>query len=167
MKSTAWFYSFLVAAACAAHGATPAWPAFRGSNCSGVSPEAGPHIRISPTNYYASPVAADGRIYLASLPGKLTVVQSRRRPARDSAPGRVWRAHSRLSGDRRGQVLPAHAIVAPCLRQPGGAGEDYAGQIYEAKPDAGPKDEEYGQPSVPPRTSLARSSCHRSGWRSP
>ena len=27
-------------------------------------------------NYYASPVAADGRIYVASLPGKLTVVRA-------------------------------------------------------------------------------------------
>ncbi|MBI4627017.1 MAG: PQQ-like beta-propeller repeat protein [Verrucomicrobia bacterium] len=27
-------------------------------------------------NYYASPVAADGRIYVASLPGKLTVVKA-------------------------------------------------------------------------------------------
>jgi outer membrane protein assembly factor BamB len=27
-------------------------------------------------NYYASPVAADGRIYVASLPGKLTVVKT-------------------------------------------------------------------------------------------
>jgi outer membrane protein assembly factor BamB len=27
-------------------------------------------------NYYASPVAADGRIYLASLPGKLTVIKA-------------------------------------------------------------------------------------------
>jgi outer membrane protein assembly factor BamB len=27
-------------------------------------------------NYYSSPVAADGRIYLASLPGKLTVVKA-------------------------------------------------------------------------------------------
>jgi len=30
----------------------------------------------APGNYYASPVAADGRIYLASLPGKLTVVKA-------------------------------------------------------------------------------------------
>ena len=27
-------------------------------------------------SYYASPVAADGRIYLASLPGKITVVKT-------------------------------------------------------------------------------------------
>lgn len=33
--------------------------------------------RIGATgNYYASPVAADGRIYLASLPGKLTVIKA-------------------------------------------------------------------------------------------
>lgn len=33
--------------------------------------------RIGATgNYYASPVAADGRIYVASLPGKLTVVKA-------------------------------------------------------------------------------------------
>lgn len=30
----------------------------------------------APGNYYASPVAADGRLYVASLPGKLTVVQT-------------------------------------------------------------------------------------------
>lgn len=30
----------------------------------------------APGNYYASPVAADGRIYLASLPGKVTVVKA-------------------------------------------------------------------------------------------
>src|SRR6185369_9001551 len=30
----------------------------------------------APGNYYASPVAADGRIYLASVSGKLTVVKA-------------------------------------------------------------------------------------------
>src|SRR5215468_10184284 len=33
------------------YGATPvAWPAFRGPNCSGVSAEAKPPVKISPTN---------------------------------------------------------------------------------------------------------------------
>lgn len=39
-----------------ARGAAPVWPTFRGPNCSGV--------------------AADGHIYVASLPGKLTVIKA-------------------------------------------------------------------------------------------
>lgn len=34
------------------------------------------HLTGAPSNYYASPVAAYGRLYLASLPGKLTVAQT-------------------------------------------------------------------------------------------
>lgn len=42
----------LLAATVAAsvHGATPAWPAFRGPNSSGVSTDAKPPVKISPTN---------------------------------------------------------------------------------------------------------------------
>src|SRR5215472_11583639 len=32
------------------HGSTPAWPAFRGPNCSGVAIDATPPINIGPTN---------------------------------------------------------------------------------------------------------------------
>jgi hypothetical protein len=56
MKTVALWGSILVAAASLVRGATPVWPTFRGPNCSGV--------------------AADGRIYVASLPGKLTVIKA-------------------------------------------------------------------------------------------
>jgi len=36
--------------ATASRGSTPSWPAFRGSNCSGVAPEATPPIKIGPSN---------------------------------------------------------------------------------------------------------------------
>jgi len=39
-----------VAASYALNGATAAWPAFRGPNCSGVATDAKPPIKISPTN---------------------------------------------------------------------------------------------------------------------
>src|SRR5258707_10438835 len=43
---------FLIAAVLvsAVQGATPSWPAFRGPNSSGVSPDANPPIKIGPTN---------------------------------------------------------------------------------------------------------------------
>src|SRR5260221_605649 len=45
------FYCLIVASAlCAAHAATPAWPAFRGPNSSGVATDAKPPVKISPTN---------------------------------------------------------------------------------------------------------------------
>lgn len=77
MKPTTLFSSFLVAAACAAHGATPAWPGFRGSNCSGVAADAKPPIRISPTNSVlwkipvpfspSSPCIWDDQIFLTTF----------------------------------------------------------------------------------------------------
>ena len=50
MKPTALCFSLLIAALNVVHGATPAWPAFRGANCSGVAADAKPPIQISATN---------------------------------------------------------------------------------------------------------------------
>src|ERR1043166_9107802 len=50
MKQKASSFLILVAAAFAVHGATPAWPAFRGPNSSGVAMDAKPPIHIGPTN---------------------------------------------------------------------------------------------------------------------
>src|SRR5262245_35385807 len=50
MKPTALCCLASVAAAWTLHGATPAWPTFRGPNCSGVAADAHPPVKISPTN---------------------------------------------------------------------------------------------------------------------
>ena len=50
MKPHALFLLVLAAAAAAVHGGTPAWPAFRGPNSSGVATDATPPVKISPTN---------------------------------------------------------------------------------------------------------------------
>src|SRR2546425_407957 len=51
MKSVTLFCLIAVAAASVVlRGATPAWPAFRGPNSSGVSTEAKPPVKIGPTN---------------------------------------------------------------------------------------------------------------------
>ncbi len=62
---------------CTARGATPAWPAFRGANCSGVAPDAKPPVRISPTNSVlwkiqvpwspSSPCIWDDQIFLTTF----------------------------------------------------------------------------------------------------
>src|SRR5436309_169688 len=44
------FCLIMVAAGSSVRGATPAWPAFRGPNSSGVATDATPPIKISPTN---------------------------------------------------------------------------------------------------------------------
>src|SRR5438105_2783832 len=50
MKSIRLFCLMAVLAASVVRGATPAWPAFRGPNSSGVSLEAKPPVKIGPTN---------------------------------------------------------------------------------------------------------------------
>ena len=50
MKSKILFYLVAITAASVVRGATPAWPAFRGPNSSGVSADAKPPIKIGPTN---------------------------------------------------------------------------------------------------------------------
>src|SRR5215471_13649530 len=50
MKANAVFFLTLTAVVSAVNAATPAWPGFRGPNCSGVSADAKPPIKISPTN---------------------------------------------------------------------------------------------------------------------
>src|SRR5882724_6189908 len=50
MKSVTLFCLFAAASASVARCATPAWPAFRGPNSSGVSTEARPPVEIGPTN---------------------------------------------------------------------------------------------------------------------
>src|SRR6266478_3727539 len=50
METIALFCLIMAAAAASVHGATPAWPAFRGPNSSGVATDATPPIKISPTN---------------------------------------------------------------------------------------------------------------------
>src|ERR1700677_4968453 len=50
MKLDALLVVLVAGAALAANGATPAWPAFRGLNSSGVAADATPPIDISPTN---------------------------------------------------------------------------------------------------------------------
>jgi outer membrane protein assembly factor BamB len=50
MRKDAFFCLIVTSAACAAYAATPAWPAFRGPNSSGVATDATPPVKISPTN---------------------------------------------------------------------------------------------------------------------
>jgi outer membrane protein assembly factor BamB len=50
MKLDVLFTLFLAATAFSARGGTPAWPAFRGLNSSGVASEAKPPVKIGPTN---------------------------------------------------------------------------------------------------------------------
>ena len=50
MRKAAFFCLIVASAACGAQAVTPAWPAFRGPNCSGVATDAKPPIKISPTN---------------------------------------------------------------------------------------------------------------------
>jgi outer membrane protein assembly factor BamB len=50
MKLHALFCLIMTTAASAVRGATPAWPAFRGPNSSGVATDATPPVKISPTN---------------------------------------------------------------------------------------------------------------------
>lgn len=64
-----------------AAGRAEDWPQFRGHGRSGDLSEI--HVALSyrqglPTggSYYASPVAGDGRIYVASLQGKVTAVKT-------------------------------------------------------------------------------------------
>ncbi len=67
----------MVAAVSGAHGSTPAWPAFRGPNSSGVSTEGKPPVRIGPTNSVlwkiqvpwspSSPCIWDDQIFLTTF----------------------------------------------------------------------------------------------------
>ena len=67
----------VAAAVPAVHGATPAWPAFRGPNSSGVSADATPPVKISPTNSVwwkiqvpwspSSPCVWDDQIFLTTF----------------------------------------------------------------------------------------------------
>ena len=50
MKPTSLLLLILTAMASAVQAAPPSWPGFRGPNCSGVSADAKPPIKISPTN---------------------------------------------------------------------------------------------------------------------
>jgi outer membrane protein assembly factor BamB len=50
MKLRALFCVIVAATVSAVHGATASWPGFRGPNSSGVSAEAKPPVKISPTN---------------------------------------------------------------------------------------------------------------------
>jgi outer membrane protein assembly factor BamB len=50
MRKNAFFCLISTIATCAAQAITPAWPGFRGPNSSGVSTDAKPPIKISPTN---------------------------------------------------------------------------------------------------------------------
>src|SRR5713101_4283497 len=50
MKLRALLFVIVAATVSAAHGATLSWPGFRGPNSSGVSAEAKPPVKISPTN---------------------------------------------------------------------------------------------------------------------
>src|SRR5260370_6645993 len=50
MKLRALFCAIVAAAVSAVHGATLSWPGFRGPNSSGVSTEAKPPVKMSPTN---------------------------------------------------------------------------------------------------------------------
>lgn len=50
MKTIALCCSFLAAVAGLVRGATPAWPTFRGPNCSGVAADARPPVKIGPTH---------------------------------------------------------------------------------------------------------------------
>src|SRR5437016_3829085 len=50
MKSVSLFCLIALSATSAVRGVTPAWPAFRGPNSSGVSTEAKPPVKIGPTN---------------------------------------------------------------------------------------------------------------------
>jgi outer membrane protein assembly factor BamB len=50
MKANAIFFLTLAALVSGVNAATPTWPGFRGPNCSGVSADAKPPIKISPTN---------------------------------------------------------------------------------------------------------------------
>jgi outer membrane protein assembly factor BamB len=67
----------VAAAACAANGATPSWPGFRGLNSSGVALDAKPPIDLSPTNSVlwkvqvpwspSSPCIWDDQIFLTTF----------------------------------------------------------------------------------------------------
>src|SRR6267378_3315503 len=50
MKSGTFVCSIALAAVSSVHGATAAWPAFRGPNSSGVATAAKPPVKIGPTN---------------------------------------------------------------------------------------------------------------------
>ena len=77
MKPYSLIFSLLMAAALPAHSATPAWPAFRGPNCSGVAAQAKPPVKISPTNSVlwkiqvpwspSSPCIWDDQIFLTTF----------------------------------------------------------------------------------------------------
>src|SRR5437667_9754333 len=77
MKSVSLFCLIALSATSAVRGATPAWPAFRGPNSSGVSTEAKPPIKIGPTNSLlwkipvpwspSSPSIADDQIFLTTF----------------------------------------------------------------------------------------------------
>lgn len=51
MKAHVFSVLLVVATISGLYGATSSWPAFRGPNCSGVSADATPPIKIGPTNY--------------------------------------------------------------------------------------------------------------------
>ncbi len=67
-------------------------------------------------NYYASPVAADGKIFMASELGKVAVVKPGGRP-RDPRGERSRRPHLRDSGDRQRTALRANPRRALLLRR--------------------------------------------------
>src|SRR5678816_1313707 len=77
MKLDVLFTLFLAATAFGARGATPAWPAFRGLNSSGVASEAKPPVKIGPTNSVlwkiqvpwspSSPCIWDDQIFLTTF----------------------------------------------------------------------------------------------------
>ena len=77
MKLDVLFTLFLAATAFGALGATPAWPAFRGLNSSGVASEAKPPVKIGPTNSVlwkiqvpwspSSPCIWDDQIFLTTF----------------------------------------------------------------------------------------------------
>jgi hypothetical protein len=95
----------IVTSVAAGHAATPAWPAFRGPNSSGVSLDATPPVNVGPTNGVmwkiqvpwspSSPCAWDDKLFLTTFAdnelqtrcylrkdGKLAVVS--RREAREA-----------------------------------------------------------------------------------
>src|SRR5882724_820516 len=77
MKTCALFCLIVVAAASAVYGAPPASPAFRGPNSSGVSADAKPPVKISPTNSVlwkiqvpwspSSPCVCDDQLFLTTF----------------------------------------------------------------------------------------------------
>ena len=60
-------------------------------------------------SYYASPVAADGRIYFVSLNGRVTVVAAAA-TSRNIKPGGFWRTHLRHTGARGKNALSAYGV---------------------------------------------------------